>query len=134
MGLAECSMADGDKPRVGWPHRVGPVVPSDSSRYIGSGEAASYRRLPPPEPPKALSWHVPLPVLMGPLWNRLLTGAVPFSGLFRGEIERRAVQDVSLRDLQRAEREQEHRLEQDRGPGDDRWGTIGVQAGDLLAL
>src|SRR3954468_21044030 len=82
MGLAECSMADGDKARVGWPHRVGPVVPSDQSRHIGSGEAASYRRLPPPEPPKALSWHVPLPVLMGPLWNRLLTGAVPFLGTY----------------------------------------------------
>src|SRR3954454_23752692 len=37
------------------------------SRYIGSGEAASYRRLPPLEPITALSWHVPLPVLRGPL-------------------------------------------------------------------
>src|SRR5436190_9284873 len=37
-GLAKCSMADGDKPRVRSRNRVGPVVPSDSSRYIGSGE------------------------------------------------------------------------------------------------
>src|SRR3954453_9860200 len=71
-------MAGGENPRVWWPHRVGPVVPSDQSRYIGSGEAASYRRLPPPEPQKALSWHVPLPVLMGPLWNRLLLGGGSF--------------------------------------------------------
>src|SRR3954451_808124 len=104
-------MADGDKARVRWPHRVGPVVPSDSSRYIGSGEAASYRRLPPPEPPKALSWHVPLPVLMGPLWNRLLTGAVPFWDLSRHQIERGPVQDVGLGDLDAAELEQLHRLE-----------------------
>src|SRR5947207_15768835 len=71
-------MADGYNTWVGWPHRVGPVVPSDQSRYIGSGEAASYRRLPPPEPQKALSWHVPLPVLMGPLGTASLWGAVPF--------------------------------------------------------
>src|SRR3954464_14350894 len=37
------------------------------TRYIGWGEAASYRRLPPLEPITALSWHVPLPVLRGPL-------------------------------------------------------------------
>src|SRR3954466_5999288 len=71
-------MACGYKRRVSSFHRVGPVVPSDSSRYIGSGQAASYPRLPPPEPQKALSWHVPLPVLMGPLWNRLLREALPF--------------------------------------------------------
>src|SRR3954471_25031862 len=110
MGLAECSMADGDKARVGWPHRVGPVVPSDQSRYIGSGEAASYRRLPPPEPPKALSWHVPLPVLMGPLGTASSRGRFLFSGRFRGEVERGAVQDVGLRDLDRAKLEQLHRL------------------------
>src|SRR5436190_8437273 len=36
-------------------------------RYIGSGEAASYRRLPPLEPTMASSRHVPLPVLRGPV-------------------------------------------------------------------
>src|SRR3954451_23816297 len=124
-------MADGDKARVRWPHRVGPVVPSDSPRYIGSGEAASYRRLPPPEPPKALSWHVPLPVLMGPLWNRLLTGAVPFSAAFRSQIQRRAMEDVRLRDLDRREAEHAHRLDQDGGAGHDRRRAIRVKAGHL---
>jgi hypothetical protein len=33
---------------------------------IGSGEAASYRRLPPLEPSNGPSRHVPLPVLKGP--------------------------------------------------------------------
>src|SRR5436190_15926660 len=112
-------MADGDTTRVVWPHRVGPVVPSDSSRYIGSGEAASYRRLPPPEPQKALSWHVPLPVLMGPL-GTASSEAVPFSGLVSGRrVERSAVEDVAVRDLDRAEAEHAHRLNQDRGAGDD---------------
>src|SRR5215212_1340985 len=36
-------------------------------RYIGSSEAASYRRLPPLEPSMASSRHVPLPVLRGPV-------------------------------------------------------------------
>src|SRR4051812_35448667 len=36
-------------------------------RYIVSGEAASYRRLPPLEPTMASSRHVPLPVLRGPV-------------------------------------------------------------------
>src|SRR4051794_22375533 len=47
-----------------------PVVPSGIAgrlRYIGSGEAASYRRLPPLEPTMASSRHVPLPVLRGPV-------------------------------------------------------------------
>src|SRR6476619_5323920 len=35
-------------------------------RNIGSGAAASYRRLPLLEPLVAPSWHVPLPVLTGP--------------------------------------------------------------------
>src|SRR3954471_9659003 len=124
-------MADGDKPRVVWPYRVGPVVPSDQSRHIGSGEAASYRRLPPPKPPKALSWHVPLPVLMGPLWNRLLTGAVPFSGRLLGQIQGGAVEDVGLRDLDRGQAEHAHRLDQNGGAGDDRRGPVGVEAGHL---
>src|SRR3954471_12505822 len=120
MGLAECSMADGDKARVGWPHRVGPVVPSDQSRYIGSGEAASYRRLPPPEPQKALSWHVPLPVLMGPLGTASLGGRFLFLGRFRRDVERGAVKDVGLRDLDRLEAEQSDRLDQDGCPRNDR--------------
>src|SRR3954454_19173270 len=99
-------MAHGDTRLVRWPHRAGPVVPSDSSRYIGSGEAASYRRLPPPEPQKALSWHVPLPVLMGPLGTASSRRRFLFSGRFRRSVERRAVQDVGLADLQRPEPEQ----------------------------
>src|SRR3954468_8732159 len=46
------------------------AVPSGTAggfRYIGSGEAASYRRLPPLEPTMASSRHVPLPVLRGPV-------------------------------------------------------------------
>src|SRR4051794_36208282 len=127
-------MADGDKARVRWPHRVGPVVPSDSPRYIGSGEAASYRRLPPPEPPKALSWHVPLPVLMGPLWNRLLTGAVPFSEAVRGQVEGGSVQDVGLGDLDGVQAEEAHGLDQDRRARDDCGGAVGVEAGDVFSL
>src|SRR5436853_4411244 len=75
-GLAKCSMVRGYTVGLVSTYRVGPVVPSDQSRYIGSGEAASYRRLPPPEPQKALSRHVPLPVLRGPL------GTASFGGRF----------------------------------------------------
>src|SRR3954447_3268807 len=46
---------------------LGRATARSGSRYIGSGEAASYRRLPPLGPIMALSWHVPLPVLRGPL-------------------------------------------------------------------
>src|SRR4051794_20954933 len=127
-------MANGDKPRVGWLHRVGPVVPSDLSRYIGSGEAASYRRLPPPEPQKALSWHVPLPVLMGPLGTASLRGRFLFGDLFGGEVERRTVQDVGLGDFDRREAEDAHRLDQDRGTRDDRGRAVGVETGYLFAL
>src|SRR5436190_18855839 len=70
----------------------------------------------------------------GATWNRLLMGAVPFSGTFLRQVKRGAVQDVGLRDLDGAEAEEQHRLEQDRGAGDDRRRAVRVQAGDLLAL
>src|SRR5947208_15470628 len=44
-----------------------PSGPVRGLRYIGSGEAASYRRLPPLGPTMASSRHVPLPVLRGPV-------------------------------------------------------------------
>src|SRR3954447_3162748 len=127
-------MAGGDKARVWWPRRVGPVVPSDQSRYIGSGEAASYRRLPPPEPQKALSWHVPLPVLMGPLGTASPRTRFLFSGRFRRDVQRGSGQDVRLGALDRVESEHANRLDQDRRAGDDRWGAVGVEARYPLAL
>src|SRR3954453_6828174 len=66
MGVLELPLADGPV-IVGFAGNAGLCFGTEGSRYIGSGEAASYRRLPPLEPITALSWHVPLPVLRGPL-------------------------------------------------------------------
>src|SRR3989440_10390722 len=71
-GLDGCSIGFG---LTAPPYSVRPgqrVLPQrfSQSGLIGSGEAASNRRLPPPEPSNpAPSWHVPLPVLTGPLWE-----------------------------------------------------------------
>src|SRR3954471_8186876 len=54
-----------------WERLSAPSGVRNQNRHIGSGEAASYRRLPPLEPLMALSRHVPLPVLMGPDWGEV---------------------------------------------------------------
>src|SRR3954453_15852896 len=66
MGVLELPLADGPV-IVGFAGNAGLCFGTEGSRYIGSGEAPSYRRLPPLGPVTALSWHVPLPVLRGPL-------------------------------------------------------------------
>ena len=65
--MFDCGYPD---PRAYCAHRARAFVPHSANvrtRYIGSGEAASYRRLPPLGPRTGPSRHVPLPVLTGPL-------------------------------------------------------------------
>src|SRR5215212_7064250 len=98
-------------------------------RYIGSGEAASYRRLPPLEPQGPFMARTPArpdgAVFEG-------AGKMPAPSSCRGQ--RRPVEDVVLADLDLVEVEHAHRLEQDPRPSDDRRRAIGVQPGQLAAF
>ena len=64
-----------------------------------------------------------------------MTGASgPASSGGSGGADRTAVQDVVFGDLDLIEVEGHHDFDQDHQTGDDRFGTVGVEAGDLFAL
>ena len=98
-----------------------------STWYIGSGEAASYRRLPPSEPQGPFKARTPARPDRAVWGIARMMRAILF-------LEGGAMQDVADADLDLREAERSNRLGEDHGAGHDGRRTVGMKAPHLPPL
>src|SRR4051794_33731460 len=111
--------------------RIGRAAnPSAATRYIGSGEAASYRRLPPSEPQGPFMARTPARP------DRAVKGNRPHDAggsLLRGR-QGGSVQDVAVGHLDVVETERADRLGEDHRAGHDGGRAVRVETLDIAPV